>query len=328
MYYLLGICLSLAVLLALNTLAAMGGAGVWRVLERRALQWTGRDRSRAIFALRVVPMVAVFLFVFGLLVPSYIAHEPHNSGEEVGWPMTLLASASIIGLGLAAWRGFAAWRATRKLLKEWLADSSPIALPGATAPAFRLAHSAPLLALVGVFRPRIFVSERLLEILSPEELAAAVQHELGHRAANDNLKRITLRACRDVLTVIPTGRRLDRAWADSAECAADEYAARQNEEASLNLASALVKIARAAPQNAPAALPAVVYFLHPEADGDILSRRVRNLAQGHAAITPAMRLDRLAWAFLAFTTLLTLWAASNPRATRLLHYLMEHIVAI
>src|SRR5438093_1171007 len=74
-------------------------------------------------------------------------------------------------------------------------------------------------------RPRLFVAQQLCDALSPVELSAALAHERGHLAARDNLKRALLRACRDVLTIVPAGRTLDRAWAESAEAAADEHAA-------------------------------------------------------------------------------------------------------
>jgi hypothetical protein len=62
----------------------------------------------------------------------------------------------------------------------------------------------------------------------------------------DNFKRTVLRVCRDLL-ILPLGAALDRAWAETIESAADENAAASGPEKALDLASALVKIARIVP---------------------------------------------------------------------------------
>jgi len=45
----------------------------------------------------------------------------------------------------------------------------------------------------------------VLNLLTVEEIAAAVAHENSHLAAHDNLKRGLQRACRDSLLIIPSG---------------------------------------------------------------------------------------------------------------------------
>jgi len=80
-----------------------------------------------------------------------------------------------------------------------------------------------VIAVVGSIRPRLFVAGQVLDSLTDEEMLAAIAHECGHLAA-DNFKRVLLRACRDMLTIVPCGRSLDRAWAENAEAAADESA--------------------------------------------------------------------------------------------------------
>src|SRR5919202_1119057 len=119
----------------------------------------------------------------------------------------------------------------------------------------RLAASAD--AGVGTLRPRLFIAQQLFAALTEAELRAALAHECGHLATRDNLKRAVLRACRDVLTIVPAGRTLDRAWDESTEAAADEHAARDGgAAAALDLAAALVKIARLAPPGMRPTLPA------------------------------------------------------------------------
>ena len=131
-------------------------------------------------------------------------------------------------------RGFRSWLATRSLLKEWLNAATPIQLPEIDVPTFRISHPFPIIAVVGMFRPRLFIAERVIESLSQEEMVAAIAHECGHLAARDNLKRSLLRACRDALMIVPCGRSIDRARFENAEAAADEHAADRGSAVALN----------------------------------------------------------------------------------------------
>src|SRR5262249_56091405 len=91
-------------------------------------------------------------------------------------------------------------------------------------------------------------ADNRFQSLTREEMAAAIADEGGHLAARDNLKRAALRACRDALAIFPCGASLDRAWAEASEAAADEHAARGESAVALDLASALIKIARLVPE--------------------------------------------------------------------------------
>src|SRR6185295_18024879 len=115
--------------------------------------------------------------------------------------------------------------ATSRLTADWLRKAVPIKIEGVAITTYRIDHAFPVIAIVGVLRPRLFVASQVLSLLTPDELAAAVAHENGHLAARDNLKRGLMRACRAALLIIPTGRFLDRAWSEAAEEAADENAA-------------------------------------------------------------------------------------------------------
>jgi beta-lactamase regulating signal transducer with metallopeptidase domain len=128
--------------------------------------------------------------------------------------------------------------------------------------------------VVGVFQPKLFIAEQIFSLLSEEELAAAILHESGHLATHDNFKRVLLRVCGDLL-VFPMGKTLEREWAQCSESAADEYAAQIKAETALDLASALVKIARIVPPAASPNMP-LGAFLIEKTDADITGR-VRRL---------------------------------------------------
>ncbi len=246
MYFLLGASIKLAFLLLANLAAAVAATLVWKLIADR-LEWLSpHTRAQLIFALRVGPVLLAFVFVFGFVVPAYLIHEPEDSGEVVTFKLAIIAGLACAALLLTGVRVVRTWLITRRLEASWSRNAVEISVDGANVPVLRMDHPYPVIAVVGIVRPRIFVAETALETLDPEELRAAIAHEQGHIAFHDNLKRSILRMAHDML-LIPIGRDLDTAWARNVEAAADEYATRQRREYALDLASAIVKLARIAP---------------------------------------------------------------------------------
>jgi Zn-dependent protease with chaperone function len=275
MYEFLGISLVLAGLLTINALASLVAVTLWRVLAKPAQNWSARTRARVVFAMRVGPPALAFATVVCLVIPAYLIYEPASSGEVVSKKLGAVALISFFGVALALWRGLKSWRATRALLRQWLNAAHPITIANVDIPTFCIDHPFPVIAVVGCLRPRLFVARRVLETLSDEEMRAAIAHESGHLEAHDNLRRIMIRACKDVLTIVPCGRSLDRVWSENAEAAADEAAARQGTPVALNLASALIEIARMVPAGARPTMPLASFLLGDENSG--VKARVRRL---------------------------------------------------
>ena len=275
MYELLGTSLALATLLTINAVASLAAVGLWRLIERPMRSCSARTRAEVLFAMRVGPSALAVISVAGFLAPSYLVYEPYSTNESVSKKLGALAIVSAIGVALALWRGVRSWRATRSLLRKWLDAATPIHLSEIDVPTFRIPHSFPIIAVVGMFRPRLFIAERVIESLSQEEMVAAIAHECGHLAARDNLRRTLIRVCRDMLAIIPCGRSIDRAWSENAEAAADEHAADRGSAVALNLASALIEIARMVPAGARPSMPAGAFILGDETHG--VMGRVRHL---------------------------------------------------
>jgi Zn-dependent protease with chaperone function len=273
MYELLGINVFLAILLTINAIATLIAAGVGRLARGLLRRCSARTHAELLFVLRIGPPVLAILAIVAFVVPSYLFYEPHTTKEFVSKKLATLAILSAVGVGLAIWRGIRSWYATRSLLKEWLALATPITITNAGIAAFRLPYGFPIIAVVGTLRPRLFIAEHVLQTLSEEELLAAIAHECGHLAAHDNFKRSLLRASRAALLIIPCGRWLDQAWAEASECAADEYAAQTSSTVALNLASALVRIARLVPEGERQLMPSgVSNFLGGEETRGVKSR--------------------------------------------------------
>jgi Zn-dependent protease with chaperone function len=274
-YGLIGTCLALAALLALDACALLVTTAVWRVVSPRTSGWPAAARARTLFALRALPPALAALLVFALVLPAYVLNEPAHTSETVGFKLLLLAAAAAAGLLLALRRVAATWLATRRLAREWVRRAEPAAVRGVAVPAYRIRHRFPVIAVVGILRPRLFIASQVFDALSDGELAAALAHERRHVESRDNLKRALLRAGQDALLLAPFGRSLARAWQRESELAADEFAASEGPAAALDLASAIIKISRLIPTGERPSLPAGAHLLGAEDDG--LSGRVLNL---------------------------------------------------
>lgn len=278
MYFLLGISLTFAFLLILNAATAISATALWHIVAIYAdKNWSARRRAGFIFALRVFPVAVALLFVSAFVLPAYFLFEPHSSDETIGFNLAAVAGISAVGVVIAFYRIFGTWRATRRLVRNWLKHAEPIEIEGVSIPVYRIQHTFPVIAVVGMFRPQMFVARQIFDSLNAEEFQAAIAHETGHVAARDNFKRTLLRVCRDLL-VFPFGRVLDRAWTTNAESGADEYAARRGgNSAAINLAAALIKIARIVPEGAKPSMPAGAFLI--QAQTAEVACRVRKLLQ-------------------------------------------------
>ena len=330
MFELLGLSLLLAALLTFNSVATLIIAGLWRVVGRATNGWTAASRARLLFSLRILPTLLAFLTVALLLVPSYLAYEPRHAAESVSLKLGLLAFLSAAGIAVSIYRGIATNRATANLTSDWLRRGKPIQIPGIEIESYEIHHRFPLIGIVGFLRPRLFIASQVLELLTTEEIAAAVAHENGHLTARDNLKRGLLQACRDALLIIPSGRLLDKSWSEASEEAADENAAQQGNTVALDLASALVKIARIIPLGARPTMPAGVFLLGDEETKGIKSRVRRLVALATTERRAGSRYDFLTslgiWAPLGILLGAFVIAAANPYLLSRVHYLIEHVV--
>lgn|SRR5574341_876776 len=276
MYELLAISLTLSALLTVNAAMSIAVGGSWRLVRPVLRRFSAASQAEILFTLRILPPAIAIVTVTAVLLPSFIAHEPYSSGETVGPKLAALAIISAAGVALAIWRAVRSWWATQMLLGEWLRQAEPIEVSGVPTPTFKFSHPFPIIAVVGTIRPRLFIAERVLTSLTVDELAAAIAHECRHLSARDNFKRLLLRVCRDLLMFVPSGRPLDRAWAESAEAAADEFAARRSAQTALDLASALLKIARMVPAKTQVSLPLASFLVGVDEEKGVKSR-VRRL---------------------------------------------------
>jgi len=307
MYPLLCASSCLAVLSIALLCGAVLRAGIFSALARclgdeQLLRFPG-----ALFMLRVLPFALALLVTTALALPSFLLLEPGNTTEVINPRLVVLAVMGAALFFVAVFRLLRVVGATREATRRWMRSANRLNMPGLAATVYLVEGEPGLFAVTGIFRTRIFVGREIFQALSQDEFIAAVQHELAHVQARDNFRQLIMKITWPLLF----GRlekRIERLWTISAELAADHAALRSGVSA-LDLASALVRVARLAHiQTAPAAQLAASHLIPQDSHGAIalrvsrLSARIQNDEPGPARTSlplwPAMILAVvLAYAF-------------------------------
>ena len=228
--YAIGVFVAAAAAGATIVAVSMAAGVAWSVTQQRLSRLAPRTRAEAIAALRLFPAASglgaaiVVLVTFALL-------EPADTREVVG---VVLVSAALVTAGVSAvrlLRAYRAWVRTARAVAAWSAQPQLVD------------SDFPIVAVIGIWRPRLYVARRVAALCDREELDAMIAHERAHVAARDNLTRLCFLCAPFALPRV--ARDLELAWTRASEEAADD-AARRDERTSLALASALTKVAQLA----------------------------------------------------------------------------------
>lgn len=229
-------------------------------------------RAWTTLSLRALPTASA-VAAAAFAAAAFARFEPRGREESAGIVMLILALSGLALLAGALVRLLRIHLRTRRVLRGWMASASPILLPGAPIPAFAVDAEFPIVAVVGIFRPRLILARSVIERCSAEELDAVLAHERGHLLRRDNARRALLQSLPDVLAWLPIARQIDRAWHEATEEAADDLAVETSASMRVHLASALVRVARLAHLSAPVTdLPASALYR-----GEPLEYRIRRL---------------------------------------------------
>lgn len=316
-FYVLGVCVVLATFGAV-TLAASGALRLlWPLAKERIAELDPRPRARCLLALRLAPAGLGLLASASVSLPAYLEFEPRDTGEVAGVALLALAAAGLALAGLSAARFSWAAARTRRLSRAWARAAASVQVPGVAFPVYRLEGRLPVVALTGWRRPSLFIAGAVLDRCEPRLVYAIAAHETGHQRAADNLQRLLLAACADPLALSRAGREMAAAWEAAAEEAADDDALSSGTPA-VDLAEALVSVARLAPLSTWPAMPAAAFYR-----GERLERRVRRLLRFQAAAHPATR-GRAALAAPLLAAVL--WLLAAEALHRPVHRLVERAV--
>jgi|CZKC01.1.fsa_nt_gi hypothetical protein len=246
--------LSAATFFVVNAICGLAARFFIPAVIRLTRRMQPRLAARLLLAVRLAPATLATFAVLALCIPSYLSFEPGATREEVGLACVVATFLTTALLTISFTRGIRALVSTTSYARTCIKSGSQIYATTVTSPITVINGAAPIIAMVGVFRHRIIVSRGVLEILSPDELACALRHEGAHRTSSDNFKRLLLLLAPDALPFAPRAfAALDNAWITFAEWAADDSAVGNDQQRSLSLAGALVRVAQmgAAPRLSP-----------------------------------------------------------------------------
>jgi len=238
------LCLCFAIFFIVNGIPGLASAFASRAAIRIAEKMRPRTAAHLLFSLRMVPFALGVATVLGLCVPSYLWLEPRATPERAGWAILTLAFLGAVVCILSIARAARAIGVSARCNRMWLREGREARLPGDDSNAVIVEKESPLLALAGVYRPRLIISDAVLRELSAEQLAVALHHEDAHRGSRDNMKRLLLLLAPDAIPFVASFSLLDRAWTKYSEWAADDEAVEGDSFRALALAEALLRVAR------------------------------------------------------------------------------------
>jgi beta-lactamase regulating signal transducer with metallopeptidase domain len=253
MFYLLCFCVVFAVIFLAFAVTTLASLPMLRLMAAISSQLRAATAADLLFTVRGLPLLAALVIGVGLALPAFLEFEPHSTHENPGPALLLLGVFGLLITIAVLFRLVRTLRFTLALERRWLANATAMRITFQGIPVFRVNDSGSLVAVVGIFKPRIFVSKTVADLLNEDELEAAFAHELAHVRARDNLRHLLLN-----LTAVPGLSQIalaDSVWASASELAADERAIAQGASA-VDLSSALVKVGRLSFERPPALLAA------------------------------------------------------------------------
>jgi hypothetical protein len=307
----LGVLLTFAAV-ALATLAGWLIAVIcgWAIERSHGLRAT--TRAALLAQARLAPLVLMLL-----IVPAQVigfARFEAGGAESAGPLLITLAMLGVAFLADGLTSGVQSWRQTALIVGAWRESATPITLPSWARRAWTIRRRFPVVAVVGVVRPQLFVAKQVTAECTPRELAAIAAHESAHVHAQDNLLRLLFRLTPGASMAGRLANPIERAWIVAAEEAADERA--RSRDDGVELASALTKVARMAAESDREVVPVSALI-----QGDDLAHRVRRLLESRAE-SPGLQWG---WIGLGFAVVLGIILQATPVAFGL-HEAFEMLV--
>lgn len=238
-----GIAVWLSMFAIIYCVVSLAIVSLWPRAWVYARRLSARRAADILFALRMFPLITAAVITATLTVPSFLLLEPRAIDEPLGGVLLALASFGLV-LGLIGISNAAiALRAASRAVAQWTRGARA-AESRSLVPVLTVSPACPALTVTGILRPRILLSRAAQQELTGGELQAALNHELAHVRFADNLKKLVMR-----FLSFPGMRGLEAAWLETIELAADDTAVVTTRDA-LDLAAALIKLSRMAPDGA------------------------------------------------------------------------------
>ena len=240
MFALRGIAVSSSVLVIVYCTLSLAICFFWSAVHRRLEKRSVHRIADWLFALRMLPLATAAAMTVIFAAPSFLLLEPRAVDEPIGEiPVVLAIIGAVLAIAGFINAGIALRKASRAI-SSWTRNSSIINTT-ANLPTLRISRAIPAMTVIGIARPRILLSKVAESMLTAGELQTALKHETAHVRRRDNLKKLLFR-----LMPFPGMSRLENAWLEATEMAADDAAVSNASEA-LDLASALIRLSQLAP---------------------------------------------------------------------------------
>ena len=235
-----GIAVSLSVFVMVYCVLSLAVGLTWQRFADYARKLHICRTADSLFAFRMFPLVAAAVITAAFTIPSFLLLEPRGIDEPLGgFPLVLGLCGASLGLFGLMNAGRALHRASRTI-SRWTSEAERVPNAGSV-PVLRIVRPLPAMTAAGIVSPRVLLSRSAESMLSSSELRTALNHEVAHIRRRDNLKKMLLR-----FVAFPGMNRLEEAWLEATEMAADDAAVSSEGEA-LDLAAALIKLSRLGP---------------------------------------------------------------------------------
>jgi hypothetical protein len=290
---------------------------------------SARSRERSLYLIQLTPLLLAVGLSCLVCVPGYLRNETNLASEAVGWPCLLLAG------GVLAWFACTGLRGLRIIVRTAIFANACKAADAGTLPKFTRTPIVSLLdadhrvALVGLFHPRIFISNDLITDggLGPLALDLVFEHERSHAVQGDNWKLLSLYCLPRLNLSLAGGGTWLEQWQSAAEWAADDDAVRGDLGRAL-LAQTLVDFAR---RVAGARAPAMVStaFVCGDKGLELRVNRLLELSPTSTGSAGRALAGQDVGRFSAALTLIAMilgGAAAIAALTPWLHNLSEHLL--
>jgi hypothetical protein len=296
------------------------------LLAPAAIRMGRRVRSdqaaRLLLGLRLLPALGSLFLVAAVCAPSYLRFEPRGSEEEAGLLCLTAASMAAAIWATSLPRAISAAIRSIRFVRHCQRIGRQTQFPGESTPAWVVEGASGLLVATGIVRHRLFISQAVLDVLSPEQLSAALRHERAHGASHDNLKRMLLLLTPDVVPFSKRFAQLERAWMRFAEWAADDDAVAGDSVRSVSLAAALVRVARLR----PAPRSSLLFTALLDEGRDLSARVERLLASEPAAYRSGATVSMVAASGALLTAASAAAVMLDPETLRSAHRVFEQFM--
>jgi beta-lactamase regulating signal transducer with metallopeptidase domain len=279
------------IVVALSTFAVVNiVASLTLLFAWRPPAGTATVRSRVWFQGRMIP-ATLSVLATAIAVSGFLRYEPREGLEDMSFLLVVFAAMTVAIWVIASVRLIRTALSARRAMRKWMPAATPIELRGIAARAFVVNTAFPIVAVVGLFRPRLLVARAVLDECSESEMRAILAHESWHLVRGDNFRRVLLSAAPDVLSWLPRALWFSEEWQLASEEAADDAAARRGPAGRVQLAQALVRVARlagASDRDLTTMLPASALYR-----GDSIEHRVRRILDSTLDVNAGRRTWRV-----------------------------------